>query len=181
MKKIVLIAVVLVPMFLFAQKKGKDVEEVKYRRSSLHIMMMEDDKLPEREIIVGAFKNAPFPNKYNDHNIGVVRAPYIQIEEGTEAKKEEGDEQEKNKIKGGDKVIEAFFDKQKIANKLVAKWFNQTDKGDFNMELIADRGQYDATDLDVKKAGAQSRSINTQLIDSGFELIEKIQINSLPV
>ena len=41
------------------------------------------------------------------------------------------------------------------------------------MELIADRGQYDATDLDVKKAGAQSRSINTQLIDAGFELIDK--------
>jgi hypothetical protein len=105
MKKIVLIAVILVPMFLFAQKKGKDVEEVKYRRSSLHIMMIEDDKLPEREIIVGAFKNAPFPNKYNDHNIGVVRAPYIQIEEGTEAKKEEGDEQEKNKIKGLDNEL----------------------------------------------------------------------------
>jgi len=173
MKKIVLVAAVLVPMFLFAQKKGKDVEEVKYRRSSLHIMMMEDDKLPEREIIVGAFKNAPFPNKYNDHNIGVVRAPYIQIEEGTEAKKEEGDEQGKNKLKGGDKVIEAFFDKQKIANKLVAKWFNQTSKGDFNMELIADRGQYDATDLDVKKAGGQARSVNSQLIDAGFELIDK--------
>ena len=61
MKKVLFISVVLVPMFLFAQRKG--VENVKYSRSSLHVMMVEDNAMPRKDIIIKTFNEMPFPDK----------------------------------------------------------------------------------------------------------------------
>ena len=55
------------------------------------------------------------------------------------------------------------------ANKMVAKWFNMQADGTMNFDLIGERGQYDATALDVKKADQMSKSVNTQLKDAGVE------------
>ncbi len=179
MKKILLIIVVLTPTLLFAQKKGKDVKDVKYRRSSLHMMVMEDhDLVPQyKAIIVDAMTNAPWPDKYDQHDIGIASYDILSIdvpeateEEGVEKSKEE--EKQDKRLKGVDKKIEKFLKDKGVARTLVAKWFNRNkEDGSMDLNLIADRGKYDATTLDVKKAKMQSKTVSTQMRDAGKELI----------
>ena len=59
-----------------------------------------------------------------------------------------------------------------IARDIVAKWFNRSSKGGFNMNLIKERGFYDASALDVVKAQASKRGLDL-LADAGEELIGK--------
>ncbi|MES2812841.1 MAG: hypothetical protein V4670_10270 [Bacteroidota bacterium] len=58
-----------------------------------------------------------------------------------------------------------------IARDLVAKWFDRSPKGGFNMSLIKFRGNYDASMLDIAKARASKRGL-TMLGDAGEELIK---------
>lgn len=53
----------------FAQKK--DSVDVNYRRSSLTLFLLEEDKMPQKEVIIDAFATAPCPDKFNDHNLPV--------------------------------------------------------------------------------------------------------------
>ncbi len=50
-------------------KSGKKGEVAKYRRSSLHTMIIEDAKLPKIDLILKTFSAAPVPDKYNDHTV----------------------------------------------------------------------------------------------------------------
>ena len=45
------------------EQSGKGEGVVKYRRSSLHTMIIQDDKLPKADIILKSFNEAPFPDK----------------------------------------------------------------------------------------------------------------------
>jgi hypothetical protein len=140
---------------------------------------MEDNDLnPQyKKIIVDAFLNAEFPDKYDNHDIGIASHDILSIvvqesqdtEEAQEKSKEE--ENQDKRLKGVDKKIEQFIIGEKVAAKLVAKWFNRKDDGSFSTELIAERGSYDATTLDVSKAKMQSNSVSTQMEDAGYELI----------
>ncbi|RXR20604.1 hypothetical protein EQG63_01335 [Flavobacterium amnicola] len=58
-----------------------------------------------------------------------------------------------------------------IARELVAKWFDRSPKGGFNMSLIKSRGNYDASVLDIAKARASKRGLS-MLGDAGEELIK---------
>lgn len=51
----------------FAQKKENI--NVVYNRSSLALFLLEEETMPQKDIIVEAFKNSPFPDKFNDHNL----------------------------------------------------------------------------------------------------------------
>ena len=161
---------------IFAQS----VDEVKYRRSSLHVLLMEDNDLhPQyKGIIVDAFLNSPFPDKYDNHDIGIpsydilsIAIPEVEeLEEGEEKSKEE--KKQDKRLKGVDKKIEQFIKDEGVARRLVAKWFNRdASDGSMDLNLIADRGSYDATTLDVSKAKMQSKTVSTQMRDAGIELI----------
>jgi hypothetical protein len=156
---------------IFAQS----VDEVKYRRSSLHVMLMEDNDLnPQyKGIIVDAMLNAPFPDKYDQHDIGIASYDILSIE-AENGEEDEGKEEQKQdkRLKGIDKKIEKFLKDEGIARKLVAKWFNRdVSDGSMDLNLIADRGSYDATTLDVSKAQMQAKTVSTQMRDAGKELI----------
>jgi hypothetical protein len=170
-----ILVAVLLPTTIVAQT----ADDIKYRRSSLHVMLMEDNDLnPQyKKIIVDAFLNAEFPDKYDNHDIGIashdilsIVVPESQDTEEAEEKSKEEENQDK-RLKGIDKKIEQFIIGEKVAAKLVAKWFNRKDDGSFSTELIAERGSYDATTLDVSKAKMQSNSVSTQMEDAGYELI----------
>ena len=188
MKHLLTLIVIFTSLNVYSQAN----DEIKYRRSSLHLMMMEDAKLPEKDIILNTFNNYPFPEKYNNHKIDIINIPNFLTDDAEEAKAEQKaqkqadkendvkltDEQKERRkliksLKGADKTIEKYFNENKIANKMVAKWFNMQADGTMDFDLIGERGQYDATALDVKKADMMSKSINTQLQDAGIELIDK--------
>ena len=76
---------------------------------------------------------------------------------------------EPNKIKTLPFRVEKSLDTQKIANKMVAKWFGY-DGTSFNMDLIAERGLYNASMLDTKIAMDQAKG-SSSLQDAGENLI----------
>lgn len=58
-----------------------------------------------------------------------------------------------------------------IARELVAKWFNRSEKGGFDMDLVIERGNYDANALNISMARASKRGLD-MLADAGEELIK---------
>jgi hypothetical protein len=166
----------------FAQTPDKPAE-VKYRRSSLHTMVIESEKFPQKEIVLKAFNNAPFPNKYNEHTIGEKSFNPVNYTLTAEEKATIYKASKLGKLAASaaeikiDSVakelpyrIQKYLSKEKIANKLVAKWFNRQADGSFDFNLIADRGVFNASFLETKKA--QSSSDGKALLKTaGFELI----------
>lgn len=132
-------------------------KDLKYRRSSLYTLMVNDPNREFADVIYDAFGNAQIPSKFNDHNIG----PYLI--EGSGGLKNEDQQIEH---------INNYVASNKVANKLIAKWFNRDAEGKFNMNLVAERGMYDASAMDVHVAGQSERG-NALLADAGEELIGK--------
>jgi hypothetical protein len=58
-----------------------------------------------------------------------------------------------------------------LAKAMVAKWFNRDKNGCFNMQLIGERGKYDATEMDLAVAQSSKRGV-ALLADAGEELIK---------
>lgn len=127
-------------------------EDLKYRRSSLYTMMINDPGRERNNIIRNAFGNTELSTKFNDHNIG----PYLIS----------GKEAEKDQVPR----IEAYLNENNVAKELIAKWFNRDSNGNFNMDLVAERGQYNASDLNVQIAKNSKRGAAI-LKDAGEELI----------
>jgi hypothetical protein len=151
------------------EKTDKKAASGKYRRSSLHTMIIEDAKLPKIDIILKTFNNAEFPDKYNNHTIGAKSfdiskyGKQIDTTNVTEEKKEKAD-------KDMSPAINKYFAENKVANQLMAKWFNRNEDGAFNMNLIGDRGSYDASAQDAAAAASTERG-TSMLADAGEELI----------
>ncbi len=49
----------------------KEVQDTKYLRNSVCLIMMEDASVPQKNILRDAFINAKWNNKYNNHNISI--------------------------------------------------------------------------------------------------------------
>ncbi len=128
--------------------------KLKYRRSSLYTMMLDDNRRERYRVIKDAFGNAVLSEKFNDHNIG----PYLIPAHGMSGEKDQT------------KLIEQYLNNKGVARDLVAKWFNRDANGNFNMDLIAERGQYNASEIDVKVAQSSVRG-KAMLADAGRELL----------
>lgn len=167
----------------FAQAQDKPVD-VKYRRSSLHTMVIESEKFPQKEVVLKAFNNAPFPDKYNDHTIGAKSFNPVNYTLTAEEKAliykpskmgkflaEAAEIKIDSVAKELPLRIQKYLSKEKIANKLVAKWYNRQADGSFDWNLVADRGVFNASFLETKSA--QSSSDGQALLKTaGFELID---------
>ncbi len=151
MKKITLVwALALSTTFVNAQTNEKSVD-TKYRRSSLYTMMVTDATRTYEDVIKEFFATKLLPTKFNDHNLSNRF-----IDRGV----------------GIDQVDfnNNFLTSNKVANQIVAKWFNRNAKGAFDMNLIKERGFYDASNLDIAKSKLTTRGMAT-LADAGEELV----------
>jgi hypothetical protein len=128
--------------------------KLKYRRSSLYTLMLDDNMREHNQVIKNAFGNTELSEKFNDHNIG----PYLIPAHGQTGEKDQSI------------IIEDYLNRNKVAKNLVAKWFNRDAKGHFDMDLVASRGQYNASELDIKLAKNSLRG-KALLSDMGKELI----------
>jgi hypothetical protein len=173
----------LISTSAISQTQEKQVD-VKYRRSSLHTMVIETEKFPKKDVVLNAFNNAPFPDKYNDHTIGAKSFNPVNYKLTAEEKASIYKPSKLGKLAATaaeikiDSVskempsrIQKYFTKEKIANKLVAKWFNRQEDGSFDWNLIADRGVFNASFLETKSAQASSDG-QSLLKTAGFELID---------
>ena len=167
---------------------------IKYRRSSLHMVMIEDTKMPNASVIKNTFVKSPLPDKYNDHSLtarSFFTDKYALTAEEKAAAGQKADGKGKSAAKGMMKglasnvtgglvdttntkdlpvVIGKYLTTDNVAKNMVAKWFGRDDKGAFNMNLIGERGSYDASALDLNKAKGSVRGM-ASLADAGIELI----------
>jgi hypothetical protein len=153
-----LIKALLIPLLTASSIIGiaqeKNPQTSKYIRSSLYTLMVDDPSRPMADTIKLSFLKTPIPDKFNDHN-GTIRLINVS-------------NLGSNPVEG----ISKFLAEKQIAKEMVAKWFNRNpNTGAFDMNLIQERGFYNATDLDVKKALASKRGMAT-IADAGEELIK---------
>ena len=178
-KHIVILFVSILCCSLMAQSEGELQE---YRRNSLSTMMVYHSEDTFGMHIYEAFQAIPIPDKYDDHsfgwnvilndsirgvkrkNTGLIKAAY-------------GKQLSKNEVDKNGKALEKILNKNQCAKVMVAKWFGMdfTDSlcnpwNGFNMSLIQQRGQYNASDLDVEKALNTSLGLAI-LSDAGEELL----------
>jgi hypothetical protein len=183
MKKIIIVTTFLIGFNSYVNAQEKPIE-VKYRRSSLHTMVVESENFPKKDIVLNAFNNAPFPEKYNEHTIGEKSFNPVKYTLTAEEKAKIYTSSKIGKLVAGaadlktDSInkelsvrIQKYLEKEKIANKLVAKWFNRQADGSFDDELIAERGIFNASFLETKTAQASSEG-QALLKTAGFELID---------
>ena len=135
-----------------AQNRLTDGAETQYRRSSLYSLLIAHPQAKYASQIDYVYLGLPTPDKYEDHNLNVRRVEALTAKE---AKPYE---------------ITAFLDGNQVARRLVAKWFNRDSNGVFNVDLVADRGNYNATEMDVAEARMTKRGL-AMLSDAGEDLI----------
>ncbi|HON19212.1 MAG TPA: hypothetical protein PK990_08630 [Salinivirgaceae bacterium] len=70
------------------------------------------------------------------------------------------------------KAVLAKIKKEKLANQVIAKWFDRQPDGTMGVRVIHERGMYNAKDQDVLTAGKSKRGID-QIKDMGMQLINK--------
>ncbi|WP_372746040.1 hypothetical protein [Lutibacter sp.] len=186
---LIFLAVIMLSNLSYAQL-NKELSDAKYRRSSLHTILIETESFPEKETVISAYNNAEFPNKYNDHNIGEKSINLANYELTDDDRIEAGINKSKFGKMGASLmsdltsgiadslsadyplIINKYFNEKKIANQLVAKWFDRQEDGSFDMNLISERGQYDATALKADEAKGSAKGVSL-LSDAGEELIDK--------
>ena len=132
--------------------------EPKYRRSSLYSLMINHTDQKFASEIRNSFLNIPIPDKYNDHDLSVKV-----VDINTKLKNASSNKE--------NEAITTFLNDNQIAGRMVAKWFNR-DKytGACDMELVKERGLYNANEFDKQIAARSARGIS-MLQDAGEDLI----------
>lgn len=139
-------------------------ENMDYRRSSLCSVLV---RHPERKYdfdIAQVFLTIPIPEKFNDHNLDDRNFASTMVK--------------RNKTARGkdvrDKSIEPHIESDEIAKQLVSKWFDRDESlggdGTFDVELVKERGIYDADYFDRQLAEQSIRGMSI-LEDAGEDLI----------
>lgn len=132
--------------------------ESNYRRSSIYSVLINHTDQQFGNEIKEAFLQIPVPDKFNDHNLSVK---VLNIDK---------------KLAGANKsnentVITDFLQNNKVASRLVGRWFNRDFfTGQCDMELVKERGLYNATEFDKQLAKRSSRGV-AMLQDAGEDLI----------
>lgn len=144
---------------LFAQ------DDLKYDRSSLSVLMIYHNEDEFGLDIKTAFEAMPFPDKYDKHDIGVtyINNPGL-------VKAQFGKKLTSNDVIKNAKTLETILNNGHVANYLIARWFGLYDNNVCNVDLIKERGQYNATEIDVAIANQSARGL-AMLSDAGEQLI----------
>jgi len=150
-----LIALVYCAATLQAQTDSPD----RYRRSSLYPILI---KYPEKTFsaaIEEVYKSIPLSDKFNSHDL-----KFKIINAGPPRKNAPKDLSQLETTKH-------FITTNNMGRRLVAKWFNHDNEtGAFDLDLIRERGLFDASHVDIQIAQASARG-RAMLQDAGEELI----------
>lgn len=134
--------------------RAQIVSEDNYQRGSVIHMMIEHPMYMFNNEIANAFKRIPLSNRFNNHNLGVKVVKF--------ATQEYADQES---------YISSFIKQSKLGNRAVAKWFSwDKTTGKFNMNLVGERGLYNANDIARQLASMTIRG-NSILKDAGKNLI----------
>lgn len=157
MKKIILTLMMSAAvMASYAQADHEDV--MNYRRSSLYSLMVNHTDQQFANEIKEAFLQIPVPDKFNNHDLSVKVLNLDKKLDGAKSDKE-------------NPVITKFLKDNNVASRLVGRWFNRDIyTGACDMELVKERGLYNATEFDRQLAKHSARGM-ALLQDAGEDLI----------
>lgn len=146
-----ILALLVLAASAFAE--GRAESDARYERVSLcQFMVSYPQKTYFREL-EQEYTSLPFPNRFNNHFLGVNFIKFAS-EEGSAASR-----------------IDFFLKDAQVAKKCVAKWFGRTKaKGTFSVELLQERGFYNATATDARTARLSHRG-EAALGDGGERLL----------
>lgn len=156
-------------------------QALNYRRNALATMLVFH---PEDEFginIYEAFDSLPLPDKYDDQNIGmrvIDNSQIVDVQRNDTGfyKATYGHPLTTIEIQRNAVAIENLLNKARVGQRLVSKWFNfqgeSLDEAFFDTRLIQERGQYNASDVDVAVAMQTVRGV-AALSDAGEELISQ--------
>ncbi len=180
---ILMIAALCGSLSLFAGESAEttntEAGELNYRRNALSTMLVYH---PEDEFginIYQAFDSLPMPDKYDDHTLAfrVIDNSLIggvQPRDSGLYKATYGHALTTTELNKNARYIENLLNECQMGKYLVAKWFDyqedEAGNGTFDVNLVAERGQYNATDIDVAVALKTAKGLAT-LSDAGEELI----------
>ena len=156
--KRIYIALIIGIATITASAQTDNGQEMQYRRSSIYSILINHIDQKFANDIKKAFLQIPVPDKYNDHDLSVK---VLSLNE---------------KLKGAKKddenpLISEFLTNNKVASRLVGRWFNRDAyTGACNMDLVKERGLYNATEFDRQLALHSARGM-AMLQDAGEELI----------
>lgn len=157
MKNISLIALGAL-LLLGPGKAEAQSQELEYRRSSIYSLLINHEDQKFAKEIREAFVAIPVPDKFNDHELSVKILGMDSKLKGAGADKENME-------------VTMFLKRNEIASRLVGKWFNRDNEtGVCDMELVKERGLYNATEYDKILAEKSTRS-TALLMDAGEDLI----------
>lgn len=149
--KYILLGIIL-PICVVANAQHRKIDEVEYRRSSLYSILINHTEQRMGPDVANVFIEMPVPDKYNDHDLSVK---IITV-----------DDKLKKNEKGED-----FLISNHIASHMVARWFDRNPlTGECDMELVKERGLYDASQANINIASQAIRG-NALLQDAGEDLI----------
>lgn len=159
------------------QEEVKTVEQkMEYDRSSLSLLMVYHPEDEFAAAIDSAYHAMPFPDKYDEHNIGFERidnSTITGVQKGNKIgliKAQYGKKLNAKDLEKNSQALENLLNSNHIANYMIAKWFGLYDGEVCNMDLIKERGQYNATEFDVAIASQSARGL-AMLSDAGEQLI----------
>lgn len=196
LKFIFLITCVVSVTYLSSQNE----KDFKYRRSSISMILLETDNYPNKNIVLNSWNNYPFPDKYNKHEVpyksfnvnntiltdnDLLASGFLRDTLKTLGQILKASTKPLNYLNADKTIavvmpteaetyqlkIDKFIRENKLANELIAKWFNRNAEGKFDMSLIQERGFYNASELEAGIAKGQTRGI-ASLGDAGEELIK---------
>lgn len=128
------------------------VLSTKYTRSSIYSILVNHTEQKYAKEIRSQFLNIPTPDQYNDHDLSLKV-----IDIGKKATYADS--------------IDQFIKNNYIASRMVAKWFNRNMlTGECSMDLVKERGVYNATEMDKELAQRSVRGM-AMIEDAGEELI----------
>jgi len=160
-------------------------QEAKYQRSSLTMFLLQGTNYQEDkskldpnavkidnspQAIKYLWDSYPFPDKYNEHNIGNVN---INVPKTVTAQSIFAARKKKNQKKDAKEMrnkIEQELIRNRVAHKVVRKWFSSANGKLWDMSTIQDRGLYNATELEAAIANRDVRG-RAILADAGENLI----------
>lgn len=146
--------ILLISLNLKAQKA--EIPEEYNRSATTWILMVgENEEYASKQI--EEWKKISFSEKFYDNNFDeykIVRHPGSKITQAD---------------------IEKYIKEEQLANKIIGKWYNRQEDGTLNMQVIHDRGLYNAIDADILKASNTKRGL-AEVKDFGNQLINKSYI-----
>ena len=150
MKRYIILTIITVAFttVIYGQEEAE-----KYRRSSIYSICISHENTTYAKEISDVFVNMPVPDKFNNHDLNIKIL--------TSNDKKEDNEN-----------ITAFLNNNNVARRLVGYWFQRDPStGECSLDLISERGLYDADYFDVELSRQSIRG-EAMLKDAGEDLIK---------